>query len=87
MLFYASPILYVATLVPEDCRAARTSCNPLAAVLTEMRHAVIDPSAPTAADVIGGWPRLLIPLAIVLGPFALGEWAFAREAPRMAENL
>jgi len=86
MLFYASPILYVATTVPEEYRAAYLA-NPIAAVLTQMRHAVIDPSAPSAAEAIGGTARLVIPLAVVLVVTALGIWAFIREAPRVAENL
>ena len=61
--------------------------NPIAVVITELRHAVIDPSAPTAADAIGGGARLLIPLAVTVGVFALGFWVFAREAPRIAEEL
>jgi ABC-2 type transport system permease protein len=61
--------------------------NPIATVLTQMRHALIDADAPTAVDVLGGWPRLAIPLAIVAIVFALGLWVFAREAPRIAENL
>ena len=47
ILFYASPILYVATMVPEDYRQAYLF-NPLAAILTQVRHAVVDPAAPTA---------------------------------------
>ena len=31
--------------------------------------------------------RLLIPLGIIAGAFALGLWFFNREAPRIAENL
>ena len=50
MLFYASPVLYVATMVPDELPARRTCANPIAAILTQMRHAVIDPTAPTAAD-------------------------------------
>ena len=46
MLFYASPILYVATIVPEEWQRSYL-LNPLAAVLTQMRHAVLDPTAPT----------------------------------------
>jgi ABC-2 type transport system permease protein len=86
MLFYASPILYVSTMVPEDYQHAYLT-NPIAAVLAQMRHAVIDGGAPTAAAAIGGEPRLLIPLGIVLVISALGAWAFAREAPKVAENL
>ena len=49
MLFYASPILYVATMVPEEYQRPYLA-NPIAAILTEMRHAVVDPTAPGAAD-------------------------------------
>jgi ABC-2 type transport system permease protein len=86
LIFYASPVLYVATMVPEEYRELYMM-NPLASVLTQMRHAVVDSGAPTAATVIGGAPRLLIPLGIVLVVSALGAWAFAREAPSVAENL
>jgi ABC-2 type transport system permease protein len=86
MLFYASPILYVATKVTPDWQAIYL-CNPIASLLTQMRHAIMDPRAPSAAELIGGAPRLLIPLGIVFGVFALGMWVFAREAPRVAENL
>jgi len=86
MLFYASPVLYVATQVPEEYQRPYLA-NPIAAVLTQMRHAVVDPTARTAAEAIGGAERLLIPAAIVLVVCALGIWAFSREAPRVAENL
>jgi ABC-2 type transport system permease protein len=86
MLLYASPVLYVSTMVPEAYQRPYL-VNPIATVLTQMRHAVIDPGAPTAAEAIGGAARLLIPAAIVLGVVALGVWAFKREAPRVAENL
>lgn len=86
MLFYASPVLYVATLVPPDFMRPYLA-NPLSTILTEMRHAVVDPNAAGAAEAIGGAPRLLIPLGITLGLFALGLWAFNREAPRIAERL
>jgi ABC-2 type transport system permease protein len=86
ILFYASPILYVATMVPDDYQRAYLF-NPIAAVLTQVRHAAVDPTAPTAAAVIGGAGWLLIPLAIAVLLLAVGAWAFAREAPRIAEHL
>ena len=52
-----------------------------------MRHALLDPAAPTAAESIGPDARLLIPLGIVVLGFALGYMFFKREAPRIAENL
>ena len=87
MLFYASPVLYVATMVPEEYQRPYLA-NPIAAVLTQMRHAVVDPTAPTAAEAIGGAARLLIPLGDRRRRrSSLGVWAFIREAPRVAENL
>jgi ABC-2 type transport system permease protein len=41
VLFYASPVLYVITFVPEDFRKIAAS-NPIATILTQMRHALID---------------------------------------------
>ena len=84
--FYASPVIYVTSALPDNIER-ESMASPLAAVLTQMRHALIDPNAPTAADAIGNEVRLLIPLAVVLGVFALGSWVFMREAPRIAENL
>jgi ABC-2 type transport system permease protein len=86
LLFYASPVLYVATMVPESYQRAYL-INPVAALLTEMRHSIADPGARHVWDAIGGADRLLIPGAIVLGVLALGLYVFKREAPRIAENL
>jgi ABC-2 type transport system permease protein len=86
ILFYASPVIYTTEKLPDSIEGAAMA-NPITAILTQMRHAVIDPSAPTAADVIGGAGLLLIPLAVVLLVFALGTWVFLREAPRIAEDL
>jgi ABC-2 type transport system permease protein len=86
ILFYASPVLYVTTLVDPCCREEYTS-QPLAAIMAEMRHAVVDSTAPDLAEALGGSIRILIPLAIVFGAFALGLWAFNREAPTIAEHL
>ena len=86
ILFYASPILYVATMVPDDFRQAYLF-NPIASLLTQLRHAIVDPAAPTAAEAIGGAEWLLVPLAVTAAVFALGAWVFSRDAPRIAENL
>ena len=86
MLFYASPILYVTTLVPDKYQQAYMM-SPIAATLSQMRHAIIDPSAPSAAALAGGAVWLLVPAAIVVGLFVLGLYVFGREAPKIAENL
>lgn len=86
VLFYGSPILYVASEY-EQYEDVVVSLNPVAAILTQMRHAFLDPTAPSAAEAAGGGARILIPLAIIAAVFALGLWFFNREAPRIAENL
>jgi ABC-2 type transport system permease protein len=86
LLFYGSPVIYVITEVPDSFREL-VAYNPIAVVLTQWRHAVIDQSAPTAGTAVGGIELLIVPLAIVAAVFALGLWVFTREAPRIAENL
>lgn len=86
ILFYGSPILYVAAKYG-NLEQAAVLTNPLAAILTQMRRAFIDPLAPSAASAAGGTARLLVPVAIIAAVFALGLWFFSREAPRIAENL
>jgi ABC-2 type transport system permease protein len=85
-LFYASPIFYVITALPDNVEKP-LAAQPLAAIFTQARHALVDPHAPTAAAVLGGQARLAIPLGIVLGVFAGGVWVFRRESPGIAENL
>jgi ABC-2 type transport system permease protein len=86
--FYATPIIYAIETIDVSQRVRELiMLSPLAAVLQQFRHAVIDPSAPSAAAAAGGSARLLIPAALVIGVAALGFWYFNREAPRMAEDL
>lgn len=86
ILFYATPVLYVTTLVDECCRREYT-LQPLASIMVQMRHAVVDGTAPDLAEALGGGWVILVPLTVIAGAFALGLWAFNREAPRIAEYL
>lgn len=52
-----------------------------------MRHAVIDPSAPSAIDAVGGGLWVLVPLGLIALVLVLGYRVFSREAPRIAEEL
>ena len=47
-------------------------CTPFAAILTQLRYALVDPNAPTAAEVAGGWVYMLIPIGTIFGLLALG---------------
>jgi ABC-2 type transport system permease protein len=88
LTFYGTPILYaIETIGVSDDVQRLMMINPLATIIQQVRHAVIDPSAPSAADVAGGTPELLVPFAIIVGCFVLGLWFFSRQAPRLAEEL
>ena len=85
MLFYGSPIFYTVSQYGEFSEVmART---PLVAVLTQMRHALIDPAAPSAAAAAGGAAWLLVPVGICFGVLALGIAVFRRASARIAEDL
>ena len=73
LLFYATPVIYAIETIDVGERLRRLlMLNPLAAILEQFRHAVIDPGAPTAAEAAGGGVCLLVPAAIIAGVVALG---------------
>ena len=86
-LFYASPVIYPIESIPKAKWGPPVMCNPLATIIEQARHAVVDPNAPSAASAIGGTARLAIPAAVVLLSVAVGFWLFNRAAPRIAEEL
>jgi ABC-2 type transport system permease protein len=102
ILFYGSPVIYPALEYGGADKNSPTGygaigqlghllmCNPLAAILTQMRKALVGGTNqfdPSAAFAIGGAVRLLIPLGIIVVIFPFGVWFFNLEAPRISENL
>ena len=92
LLYYGTPILYTVQTAADhhflNIPFSRILVlNPLGAIITQGRKALLQPSAPSAAQAIGGNERLLIPLGIIAGLFALGLWYFNREAPLISEKL
>jgi len=87
MTFYGSPILYPIEKIPDESLQRLIMCSPLAVIVQQARHAIIDVNAPSAAEVMGGAVWLLIPLAILVGVCALGYIVFDRSAPHIAEEL
>jgi len=86
-LFYATPILYPIERVSMEWARELIMHNPMSVTIQQIRHAVFDPSAPSAAEAIGGWPQLMTVIIGVLVVFFLGLWTFHRTAPEVAENL
>jgi len=88
VVFYGSPILYVIEQLPTvTLQHLVVWFNPIATILVQARHSLIDENAPNSWDVAGGWVYLLIPGGITVALLALGFWVFNREAPRIAEEL
>ncbi|GAC1442459.1 MAG: ABC transporter permease [Solirubrobacteraceae bacterium] len=89
MLFYGSPIIYATDTIFKKFHHINHyyMANPLAVVMQQFRHAVVDPSAQNAAQAAGGWVWLLPSATIVLGSLVLGFVVFNRSAPRIAEYL
>jgi ABC-2 type transport system permease protein len=92
ILFYCSPIMYIATFYKGLEHLALLS--PIALMLTQMGHAFVHP-APfhgvqemrSAYVASGGALHMTASLAVIPLIFGLGWWFFTREAPRVAENL
>jgi ABC-2 type transport system permease protein len=87
VLFYATPILYPVEILHNDTYERILMFNPLAVIFQQIRVWVVEPGAPTAADVAGGAVWLLPALAIFVGVCVFAVWIFNREAPRIAEDL
>jgi ABC-2 type transport system permease protein len=86
MLFYGTPVLWAIDVAPESIQKYLL-CNPLAALLEQARHWIVDPTAPSTWHIMGGLPWILAPVAIWAAAIALGVWVFNREAPWVAERL
>jgi ABC-2 type transport system permease protein len=90
ILFYASPIFYTVQVLRDkggEGIATAVMCTPFAAALQQARHALVDPSHLSTAQILGSSAWLLVPLGIAVGTFLLGYAIFRRQAPRIAELL
>jgi ABC-2 type transport system permease protein len=85
-LFYGTPIFYPVERIAPTLRHLLVMLNPFAAIIQAAKHAFV-PQSMTAAEAAGGTLNLLVPLAIIVGLFALGFYVFNKEAPRIAEEL
>jgi ABC-2 type transport system permease protein len=92
VLFYVSPVIIPVETVREKLVHHPFwmhvyMLNPLASIIQQFRHAMVNHAALSAGQALGGWLYLLEPLGIVAAIFLLGFWVFNRSAPMVAENL
>jgi ABC-2 type transport system permease protein len=89
-LFYASPIIYTISIVQKkagDNIAGWLMINPFTAVLQQCRYAILGPTSPSVAAVMGSTWLVLVPILLIGVSLAIGGWVFNRMAPIIAEEL
>ena len=86
LAFYATPVLFPIELYPSGFKAVLL-LNPLAPIFAQARVWILDPSAPTYTEVMGGEIYLLYPALVLVSVIVLGFWLFERAAPHVAEEL
>jgi ABC-2 type transport system permease protein len=90
ILFYASPVIIPISLIKLHLSSALVKVymmNPLAVVLQQFRHAIINHAAPSVPNLLGSQVLIAVPIAVVVAVFILGFYVFNRMAPYVAENL
>jgi ABC-2 type transport system permease protein len=95
ILFYSAPVILPAEAVREKLAHGTLdhvlyhvyTLNPLVAIFQQFRHTMINHATLGAEGIMGSWPALLEPTAIVAAIFVVGFWYFNREAPHIAEDL
>ena len=86
-MFYATPILYPLERVSVAWGRDLIMLNPLSVIVVQLRHALFDPAAPTAAEAAGAPWHLIFPIGLTFALFVVGFWYFNKTAPSVAEDL
>lgn len=90
VLFYSSPVMITLSTVVAHFGFGTVlhiyMSNPVALVLEQFKHAVLNKAVP-GANGYGGFQWALIPLAIIAFVLGIGFWVFNRTAPYVAENI
>lgn len=87
--FFATPIMYAFSIVYEQVPsvAKLLISNPVAQIIQDMRHLLINPANLTITDVFGqAWARL-IPITIVIVVSIVAVIYFRKRSPYFAEEV
>jgi ABC-type polysaccharide/polyol phosphate transport system ATPase subunit/ABC-type polysaccharide/polyol phosphate export permease len=86
LMFFITPVFYPVELAPAGLRHAML-INPLAIVVVQARHVLIDPASPSATAAAGGAAAIVIGVALTLGTLGAGLLLYRRFAARVAERI
>lgn len=84
-LFYATPILYTPSLIPERFRGI-IMLNPMAQIIQDMRKVVIAPDTLSAVNVLKHG-LCVLPYLLVAFVLTLGLWYFKKSSKYFAEEV
>lgn len=84
LLFYASAIVFPLSLIGEHFRVI-VALNPMAQMLEDMRRALVTPTIPWSATILGSLE--IVPCLLVCTVLVGGYLVFHRLSPRFAEAL
>jgi ABC-2 type transport system permease protein len=87
LMFWGSPIIYPIERAPSGFLRDLILCNPLADIIVQTRHVLIDPNAPSVTEALSNPALIVIPIAIVFGILAASTLLYRWITPRIAEQL
>jgi ABC-2 type transport system permease protein len=87
VLFYGSAVVFPFTKISNKSKslADLAGLNPVAQIITDLRHSLVDPSLPSMHSIIG--PLVIIPIGISFATLIIGYFVFTKLTPRFAESL
>ena len=85
-MFYATPIIYPVTLLPESVRTIMLM-NPLAQIIQDSRAFYIEPSSIQLYDTTENTLLMLVPYLAVLVVLILGIYLFRKKSRKFAEAI
>lgn len=84
--FYATPILYPLTLVPDDI-SKLLILNPVAQIIQDFRFVLVTQTQPTISVLYGSPLARLMPVALTVAVVLLAAWYFRRRSKYFAEEV
>jgi ABC-2 type transport system permease protein len=87
VLFYGSAVVFPFALIQAKSQrlADLAGLNPIAQIITDLRHSLVDPSLQSMGSIIG--TLVIIPILISVAAFIVGFLVFSRLTPKFAESL
>ncbi len=85
--FYATPILYPLTMIPNITIQKLLFINPMTQIIQDIRYSVVSQNTTTIWKIFDGGPYIVIPFIIIVLFVVLGVVYFRKESKYFAENI